>query len=275
MQIYGIDFTSAPSRSKPITVASCSLDGDSLSLDSLLKIPTLAQFERDLAQPGEWIAGLDFPFGMPRKLITEVGWPEDWAGYVEEVAGLGKRRFENLLTMYKEARSPGHREHRRATDEHAGALSPMKLFGVPLAKMFFQGAPRLAASELNVLPCRPTGDPRTVIEIYPALAARNLLRARRGYKKDARHGDSSARRNARRDLVAALSGRRAASRYGITMVIGRHQGAELIDDAAGDLLDAALGALQTAWAWQRRDAGYGIPEHCDALEGWIVDPMVV
>ena len=40
-------------------------------------------------------------------------------------------------------------------------------------------------------------------------------------------------------------------------------------DASGDTLDAVLCALQAAWAWQRRDAGFGEPPQMDALEGWI------
>ena len=43
----------------------------------------------------------------------------------------------------------------------------------------------------------------------------------------------------------------------------------LIDDGSADLLDAVLCGILAAWAWQRRDARYGLPSF-DALEGWIV-----
>ena len=46
-------------------------------------------------------------------------------------------------------------------------------------------------------------------------------------------------------------------------------------DAQGDLVDAVLCAVQAAWAWRRKDDGWGIPQGCDRLEGWIVDPAVL
>jgi hypothetical protein len=39
-------------------------------------------------------------------------------------------------------------------------------------------------------------------------------------------------------------------------------------------LDALVCAIQAAWAWTRRDHGFGLPEHVDPLEGWIADPHV-
>ena len=46
-----------------------------------------------------------------------------------------------------------------------------------------------------------------------------------------------------------------------------------IDDADGDSLDAVLAAVQAAWSWVRRDEDYGVPQDCDRVEGWIVDPV--
>jgi hypothetical protein len=47
----------------------------------------------------------------------------------------------------------------------------------------------------------------------------------------------------------------------------------LVDDASGDLLDATLCLLQTAWGYRQNLAGaaqFGLPLHRDPLEGWIV-----
>ena len=41
-------------------------------------------------------------------------------------------------------------------------------------------------------------------------------------------------------------------------------------DGTGDTLDCVLCLVQAAWAWMRRDAGYGLPLHIDPVEGWIV-----
>jgi hypothetical protein len=46
-----------------------------------------------------------------------------------------------------------------------------------------------------------------------------------------------------------------------------------VDDAEGDSIDAVLAAVQAAWSWVRRNDGYGVPQDCDLVEGWIVDPV--
>jgi hypothetical protein len=49
----------------------------------------------------------------------------------------------------------------------------------------------------------------------------------------------------------------------------------LADDPGADHLDALLCAVQAAWAWRCRDAGYGLPADLDPLEGWITDPALL
>jgi hypothetical protein len=47
----------------------------------------------------------------------------------------------------------------------------------------------------------------------------------------------------------------------------------LVQDAAGDALDAVLCLVQAAWAQQRFEEGdprYGLPANIDPLEGWIL-----
>ena len=80
MMIYGLDFTSVPSHKKPITCVRCRLDRDGLHLESCDTLPSFDVFESFLAQPGPWVAGLDFPFGQPRKLVENMGWPNTWEG---------------------------------------------------------------------------------------------------------------------------------------------------------------------------------------------------
>jgi hypothetical protein len=45
---------------------------------------------------------------------------------------------------------------------------------------------------------------------------------------------------------------------------------QLIDDASGDSLDAAICAVQAAWGWQRRRRNFGLPDRIESCEGWIV-----
>ena len=80
MNIYGFDFTSAPSRKKPITCAVCSLQDDLLSVQNCLKLISFEAFEAFLRLDGPWLAALDFPFGQPHKLISNLDWSETWEG---------------------------------------------------------------------------------------------------------------------------------------------------------------------------------------------------
>jgi len=150
MHVYGIDFTSAPTRRKPITCLNCRLEGGVLRAGSMEAFADFAGFEAMLRRPGPWIAGLDFPFGLPRKFIANIGWPRSWAGYVEHAARLGKAGFRDALESYRRDRPAGDKEHRRATDIAAGSISPQKLYGTPVGLMFFEGAPRLVRAGVTI-----------------------------------------------------------------------------------------------------------------------------
>ena len=64
MKVYGIDFTSRPSRRKPLTCIECEFDGATLRAGPQLAWRDFGEFEAALRRPGPWIAGIDFPFGQ-------------------------------------------------------------------------------------------------------------------------------------------------------------------------------------------------------------------
>ncbi len=273
MLVYGVDFTSAPGKRKPLTVAQCRLEGDTLEVTDLLRLRSFDQLERSLRTGTDWVAGFDFPFGQPRRLLRDLEWPEDWEGAVGKVAAMTKREFEDLLEMYKASRPRGDKEHRRRTDEVARSVSPMKLYGVPVAKMFYEGAPRLLRSPVSIQPCRPTGDERTAVEAYPALVARALI-GKRSYKTTTGKR-IQAKADARAKMVRGLRGDALRERYGLGFGCGHFLAEGMVGDDDADLLDAVLAAVQAAWAWKRRGERWGIPERADAVEGWIVDPLTL
>jgi hypothetical protein len=274
MQIFGLDFTSVPGPRKPITCAACELKGNLLQVHDSLKITSFNAFEAFLRQPGPWLAALDFPFGLPRKLLSNLGWPMSWEGYIQHVSSMDKTTFEQTLFDYRESRPTGDKQHLRATDRYAGAISPMMLHRVPVGKMFFQGAPRLLASGASILPCRPTNDSRIVVEGYPALIVRILI-GKRSYKSDERSKQTPDKELARRDIVAGLRSPELFAHYGVIIELSEAMTNALIQDPMGDKLDALLCAVQAAWAYMQRHKGYGIPSQCDKDEGWIVDPRTV
>ena len=274
MNIYGFDFTSAPGPRKPITCAVCELFDSTLHLHACLKLHNFEEFEAFLNRAGPWFAALDFPFGQPRRLISRLGWPETWEGYVQLVAAMGKRSFEHTLTQYSASRPPGDKHHSRVTDVRAASRSPMMLHRVPVAKMFFQGAPRLLASGVNILPSRPTNDNRVVVEGYPALVARRWI-GKSSYKSDERSQQTPAKAAARQAILRGLCSLELLDYYGCTLAVPAVLAEELIADPMADSLDALLCAVPAAWAYSHRANGYGIPPDCDPLEGWIVDPAVL
>ena len=272
MKVFGIDFTSRPSRSKAIACAGCQLDGDRLVVEDVQRLESLDAFDTFLDSPGPWIAGIDFQFGQPRRLVRNLNWPEPWAAYVAKVAGLSRHEFRDVLEDYKRDRPAGDREHLRLVDGLTGAKSPSKLYGVPVALMFYEGSQRLLRSATCVIPVRPIADDRVVVEAYPALVAQALVG--KDQYKPAEPGDLQTRARAVRErMVQKLADGSLLARYGISVDLSEALRRGCVDDAEGDLLDAALAAVQAAWSWVRRKDGYGVPQDCDLLEGWIVDPV--
>ncbi|MCP4200952.1 MAG: DUF429 domain-containing protein [bacterium] len=148
----------------------------------------------------------------------------------------------------------------------------MKTHGVPLAKMFVEGAPRIERSPCSVLPCRPNGCDSLVLEAYPGRVARWAI-GRRPYKTETKSKDTSAMRDARRDLIAAVLSGRLPKQYGVSVDLDDEVREELGDDFKGDRLDALLCAIQAAWAVSNKS--FGIPQNAHIEEGWIVDPHCV
>ena len=263
MTLYGVDFTCAPRRAKPITVARGVLRGNTLLVDAVERLESFGDFEAMLRRPGPWVGGFDFPFSLPRELVRDLGWPYPWTRLVAHCAGLSRPQFRATLDAYRATRPEGKKYAHRATDLPAGSSSPMKLVNPPVALMFQEGAPRLLAAGVHV-PRLAEGDAtRVALEAYPGLLARKQLGVRESYKSDTRSEHTAARTGARRRIVQALSDGRP---LGIRLRTRLEK--ELVADGSGDLLDAVICAVQAAWAYGR--PGYGLPAKVPRGEGWIL-----
>jgi hypothetical protein len=266
VQIFGVDFTSAPRRAKPITVARGRLVRGAFVLERIDGLEDFAAFERLLVEPGPWIGGFDFPFGLPREAIRDLGWPEAWATLIRHCASLGKPTFKAVLDAYRESRPAGQRYAHRQTDRLAGSSSSLKLVNPPVGLMFLEGAPRLLAAGVS-LPGLHAGDAaRIAVEAYPGLLARTITRT--SYKSDEAAKQTPARRQERARIVAALMHGDSPLEICLEGQSGLLR--SLVGEASGDRLDAVLAAMQAAWAWRRRDASFGMPRQVDPCEGWIV-----
>jgi hypothetical protein len=266
--LLGVDFSSAPTRRKPITVALGRRRGQVLLLESLLALDSLPAFGELLRRPGPWVGGFDFPFGLPRELVLALGWPQQWPALMAHYASLSRAEIRERFAAFCDARPAGGKFAHRATDGPAGASPSMKWVNPPVAYMLHAGVPLLLEAGVH-LPGLHPGDPaRTALEAYPGLLARELI-ARRSYKSDDKAKQSAERLIARKDLLEALE--QGRSRLGLRLKLSHAQRDALVADASGDRLDAVLCLLQAAWAVQH--PGYGLPAEIDALEGWIVSAL--
>lgn len=274
MRIYGLDFTSAPGKRKPLVALGCTLDADVLRVQDAHEMTDFDGFEEFLRFPGPWVCGMDFPFGQPRSLVEALGWPTTWEGYVGEVARMPKKKFEAAIRADMAQRPKGKKWRYRLADKRSGSSSAMMLFRVPVGKMFFQGAPRLLASGVSVVPCHPNGDDRVAVEAYPAVVARRFL-GRTSYKNDDRRKQTPEQQSARKRLLAGLQSPELEREYGFTVRVDDSWKERFIEEPGADALDSLLCAVQAAWAYARRKDNYGIPNECDPLEGWILDPALL
>jgi len=267
--IYGIDFTSAPRAAKPITVAQGRCSAGTFELQRFEDVTNLDAYEAWLRQSGPWVGGFDFPFGLPRAALQDLGWPLSWPALTQYCTKLGRAGMRMALDAYRAGRPVGSKFCFRRGDAAAGSHSPLKLVNPPVALMFLEGAARLSRAGVTV-PGMSAGDPqRIALEAYPGFAVRQVLdsRARVSYKNDARNKQTAERREVRDRIVERLVQQGLG---GIRLRAAPSMLQRLREDGRGDYLDAALCALQAAWGWQRREEFYGLPCDFDPVEGWIV-----
>ena len=277
--LVGCDFSSSPSRRKPIVLAHGSQQGGRVQLSGLERLESLDAFSAWLQKPLSWVGGFDLPFGLPRELVQELGWPLQWAPCIRHYAGLSRPDIRQQFAAFCAQRPVGGKFAHRATDRPAGSSPSMKWVNPPVAFMLHAGVPRLLAAGV-CLPGLHPGDPidrfgdgqprRVALEAYPGLLARELLGSR-SYKSDDRAKQTPERLIARKDLITALENGR--TRLDLQLKLTHAQRDVLVDDASGDSLDAVLCLLQAAWAQVQREhghLGYGLPAGLDPLEGWII-----
>ncbi|NDP37557.1 MAG: DUF429 domain-containing protein [Rhodoferax sp.] len=277
--LLGCDFSSRPSRKKPIILAFGALQSGRVQLLKLERLESLDAFACWLQQPLSWVGAFDLPFGLPRELVQTLAWPTQWEACMRHYATLSRGQIRDTFAAFCAARPAGGKFAHRATDLPAGSSPSMKWVNPPVAYMLHAGVPLFLAAGVQ-LPGLHAGDPndvdahgqarRVALEAYPGLLAREVV-GRRSYKSDDKARQTPERLIARKDLITALE--HGQTRLGLRLKLTHAQRDALVDDASGDTLDAVLCLTQAAWAQARHaqgDAGYGLPADLDPLEGWIV-----
>ena len=265
--LVGCDFSSTPTRRKPIVLALGEAHGGRVQLARIEKLETLAAFSDWLRAPRSWIGGFDFPFGLPRELVEHLGWPTTWRECMQHYAGLTRAEIRDTFAAYCDARPSGSKFAHRRFDKLAGSSPSMKWVNPPVAYMLHATVPLLLDAGVHIPGLHEGDRERVALEAYPGLLARELI-GRRSYKSDEKAKQTPDRLIARKDLITALE--QGRTRLGLRLKLTHAQHDALVQDASGDTLDAVLCLVQAAWAAQQGAPAYGLPEELDPLEGWIV-----
>ena len=272
--LVGCDFSSSPSKRKPIVIALGSLKQGRVQLQELLRFETLDAWAQWIAKPADWVGGFDLPFGLPRELVEILKWPTDWLACMGHYASLSRDDIRQQFKAFCNARPVGHKFAHRQTDGPAGSSPSMKWVNPPVAFMMHAGVPRLIAAGVTLPgmyapPPGTSGFKRIGLEAYPGLLARELI-GNQSYKSDDKAKQTPERLIARKQLLQALEV--GQTRLGLRLKLTHAQHDSLVADASGDGLDAVLCMVQAAWAFAQHSVGhgcYGLPLF-DSLEGWIV-----
>jgi len=268
--ILGIDFTSAPSRKKPITVAVGRwISGDpvpALRLEEIRELASLRDYETFLREDGPWLGGFDLPFGQPRLLIEHEGWPTHWPAFVEFYCSQPRSSLRDTFRRWCDARPVGDKFAWRRADKPAGSSPAMRWTNPPVAWMMHAGIGRMLEAGL-VFPAHGHGrvgpHDRIALEAYPGFTARKI--SRKSYKSDSSSQQTSERAANRHAILRALVSGTAG--LDIVLEIEPKWTGRLLDDGSGDLLDAVICGLQAGHAAALEN--FGLPYDIDPLEGWI------
>ena len=274
--LLGVDFTSAPSRKKPITVAvgrwGLGDDQPVYRLDEVRSLVSFGEFETFLRESGPWIAGFDLPFGQPRSLIEHEGWPTDWSAFVRFYREQPRAALRDAFRRWCDARPSGDKFAWRRADRPAGSSPAMRWTNPPVAWMMHAGIGRMLDAGL-VFPAHRYGprgacdrvatQARIALEAYPGFTARKVCRT--SYKSDTAANQTADRAANRRAILRALEA--ATAGLDIALEITAAWTRRLLADGSGDLLDAVICGLQAGHAAAL--PGYGLPTDLDPLEGWI------
>jgi hypothetical protein len=275
--VLGVDFTSAPSRRKPITVAVGRLVERRRSaryvIEAIRGLESLDAFAALLREPGPWIGGFDLPFSQPRSLIEHEGWPTAWPAFVDWYCRRPREQLRHAFKRWCDARPAGDKFAWRATDKPAGSSPAMRWANPPVAWMMHAGIGRMLAAGLT-FPAHDQPRPsrsrsrlgrsaRVAFEAYPGFTARRVTRL--SYKSHAAAKQTADRRARRRKILRAMEA--GTADLAVVAAIPAGWRRRMVADGSGDLLDAVICGLQACHAL--RAPRLGLPPNLDPLEGWI------
>lgn len=264
--VWGVDFSGAKDAGKKIWIAGGEVREDVLHIESCQPAREMPGFEvhRDdcmkglcdfVGRQGEGVIGLDFPFGLPKKVVQEKTWEE----FLRAFPG----RYPDAEKFRNDCRAAaGGRELRRSTDTQC--QSPFCAYNLRLYRQTYYGirdfiGPVVSRGLACVLPMQtPVPGRPWVLEICPA----STLKREMFYfsYKDKRKGGSL-----RETRLAILE---CIEELGFVRVAARGIKERVMDDRWGDAVDSVIAAM-AAFRAVRHGPPTEAPTRDHALEGMI------
>jgi hypothetical protein len=264
--VFGVDFSGAADAGRKIWIASGIIRGRGLRIERCVRAEALPGSARDrdlsltalrrfIAEAGASAFGLDFPFGLPRRLVAEETW--------EEFIRVFSSRYPDAERFRRAClRATRGAELRRLTDRES--RTPFCVYNLRLFRQTYFGirdllAPLVRGRRVRVLPMQhaSAGIP-SILEICPASTLKRAgLYA--PYK-----GATLPHRRARGRILGALEAQ------GVLSIPRRAVRAALLDDRDGDALDSVVAACATARALLDGKARASLlPGAPYAIEGYV------
>jgi hypothetical protein len=243
-RVYGVDFSGSADAGENIWIAEGVVEDDGLHVvdcqsacdrfgvvaDRADALAALTAFLSDLSS--DTVVGLDFPFGLPRELVTI----SDWQGFLSHFPDwfTTPEELRRRCTMHAELVTDGEsKQLLRRTEEPLGALSA---YDVRLQNQTFYGVrdvlrPLVTTGTATVQPMQtPSPNVTSVIEVYPAGTLEELQLNRVKYKDNT--DEARKRREENLDGLAE---------HGLKLEPAVREPA--IENSGGDALDSVVAAF--------------------------------
>ncbi|OUT96798.1 MAG: hypothetical protein CBC01_07710 [Betaproteobacteria bacterium TMED41] len=291
IKVIGLDFSSAPKKTKPIIVAvGClkylqnhnkKIKTNFVSLNSFIELKSLDDFTSFLALKQNWIGGFDLPFGMPRQLIEGYNWPTDWEKFVQFYCCKDREYLKACFKAWCDSRPAGKKYAWRLTDLAAGSSSAMRWTNPPVAWMMHSGISRMLRAGL-IFPAHSDAISvnevyeevvkkksrrkflKIAFEAYPALLAKVITKD--SYKSDDQRKQNTERLNSRKLLLTGLINDEAG--LNLKLMISKEMSETVLQDGQGDFLDSVICMVKVSSSILKTN--FGLPQNIDPLEGWIL-----
>lgn len=262
-RIIGVDFSGGAQAGQKIWLTVGRVEDDRLLIEECVRGAALPASNRDrtrclaalrafIRSAGNALIGLDFPFGLPRELITD----KQWAAFIRSFPA----RYTTPQDFRRACFAAAHqRELKRVTDVET--RTPFSPYNLRLYRQTYYGLrdvinPLVRDQSVCVLPFQParSGVPH-LIEICPASTLKRMKRYL-PYK-----GHSSEQREARALIWRSLrrEGLRLADRLKPIVLA----------DPEGDALDSIIAAWATYQARKAIEQGIDRAKPEYRIEGYV------